>query len=49
MEERPIPRPSGTVADITRIRRIMTKRHREEHPDINFPEQDTLPGTDSRG
>ena len=46
-EERPIPAPTGTVADITRVRKVMTHRHREAQPQVNQPYQDTLPGTGS--
>lgn len=49
VEERPIPRPSGTITDITRIRRTMANRKRNEYPSVNFPEQDTIPGADSKG
>jgi hypothetical protein len=49
MDERPIPKPTGTVTEITRIRSITSKRHREQQPDVNYPEKDTLPGKDSKG
>lgn len=47
MDERPIPNPTGTVADITRVRTVMARRHREQQPQINQASQDTIPGTSS--
>ena len=47
MDVRPIPTPTGTVADITRVRSVMTRRHREQQPQVNQPSQDTLPGAGS--
>jgi hypothetical protein len=46
-DERPIPVPTGTVTDITRVRTVMTHRHRESQPQVNQPYQDTIPGTGS--
>ena len=45
--ERPIPKPTGTVADITRVRGVMTHRHREQQPEVNQPSRDTIPGAGS--
>ena len=45
--ERSLTLPTGTVTDITRIRSVMSSRHREEQPQLNQPEQDTVPGTGS--
>ena len=45
--ERPIPTPTGTVADMTRIRRVMARRYRETQPQINEVAQDTLAGQGS--
>jgi len=45
--ERPIPKPTGTVDDITRIRVTMSHRHRETQPEINQPYRDTVPGAGS--
>jgi hypothetical protein len=42
-----LPQPTGSVTDIKRVRTVMTSRHREEQPQLNQPEQDTLPGTGS--
>lgn len=47
MTERPIPKPTGTVQDATRVRRMMAHRQRESYPAINYPDQDTIPGSDS--
>ena len=47
MAERPIPKPTGTVQDATRVRRMMVSRQRESYPSINSPDQDTVPGADS--
>lgn len=44
---KPIPDPSGTEADIRRIRRVMSHRFREQQPQINEPSSDTLPGEGS--
>jgi hypothetical protein len=46
-EERPIPKPTGTEADITRIRRVTSHRHREQQPQLNQDLLDTIPGTGS--
>ena len=45
--ERPIPKPTGAVSDITRIRRVMSRRYRETQPQINEAAQDTLFGQGS--
>ena len=45
--ERPIPTPTGTVGDITRIRVAMSHRHREQQPEVNQPYRDTVPGSGS--
>lgn len=42
-----LPLPAGTVADITRVRSVMTPRHREQQPQLNQPYLDTLPGSGS--
>jgi hypothetical protein len=42
-----LPKPAGTVADITRVRSVMPPRHREQQPQLNQPYLDTLPGTGS--
>lgn len=42
-----IPKPTGTVNDIKRVRTVMSSRHREEQPQLNQPEQDTIPGEGS--
>lgn len=47
MEERPIPVPTGTVSDITKVRSVMSHRHREQQPQVNQPYQDTIPGSGS--
>jgi hypothetical protein len=47
LTDRPIPRPVGSFTDITRVRTVMSHRHREDQPQINQPEQDTVPGTGS--
>jgi hypothetical protein len=45
--ERPIPKPTGTVADITRVLGTMSHRHREQQPEVNQPYRDTVPGPGS--
>ena len=47
MTDRPLATPVGTVLDITRVRSVTAHRHREEQPQVNQPEQDTIPGTGS--
>lgn len=47
MSERLIPIPTGTVADITRIRRVTIGRFREQQPAMNQELQDTVPGAGS--
>jgi hypothetical protein len=42
-----LPKPQGTFNDIKRVRTAMTARHREEQPQLNQPEQDTVPGEGS--
>lgn len=44
---RQIPKPTGSVTDITRVRQVMTPRHRDQQPQLNQPYQDTLPGAGS--
>jgi|694.fasta_scaffold50811_6 hypothetical protein len=46
-EPRPLPTPTGSVTDITRVRSVMSHRHREQQPQVNQPYQDTLPGAGS--
>jgi hypothetical protein len=45
--ERPIPKPSGNVTDITRVLGVMTHRLRESQADVNQPYRDTVPGVGS--
>jgi hypothetical protein len=45
--ERLIPKPTGTVADITRVLGTMAHRHRETQPEVNQPTRDTVPGSGS--
>lgn len=45
---RPIPKPSGTADDITRVRTHTVERFREMQPAINYPNYDTVPGADSK-
>lgn len=45
--ERPIPKPSGNVTDITRVLGVMTHRLREQQSDVNQPFRDTVPGNGS--
>jgi hypothetical protein len=47
MTDRLLAVPVGTVLDITRVRSVTAHRHREEQPQVNQPEQDTIPGTGS--
>ena len=47
MTERMLAVPAGTILDITRVRSVTSHRRREEQPQINQPEQDTIPGTGS--
>lgn len=47
LEERPVPKPTGTVTDATRVRRTMVPRHRETQPQLNQESLDTIPGTGS--
>lgn len=42
-----LPKPQGTFTDIKRVRTVMTPRRREEQPQVNQPEQDTIPGEGS--
>lgn len=46
-EEALLPTPSGTVADITRIRRVSIGRFREQQPAMGQELQDTVPGSGS--
>jgi len=45
--ERPIPKPTGTVADITRVLGTMSHRRREQQPEVNQPSRDSTPGAGS--
>jgi len=45
--ERPLPAPTGTVEDITKIRSVMSHRFREQQPQMNEPSSDTIPGKGS--
>lgn len=45
--ERPLPEPTGTVADITKIRSVTSHRFREQQPQMNEPSSDTIPGKGS--
>jgi len=45
--ERPLPEPTGTVADITKIRSVTAHRFREQQPQMNEPSSDTIPGKGS--
>lgn len=47
MSERLIPIPTGTVTDITRVRRVTVGRFREQQPAMNQELQDTVPGAGS--
>jgi hypothetical protein len=47
MTDRPLSAPTGSVQDISIIRRMMVKRHREQQPALNYPDQDTIDGADS--
>lgn len=44
---RPIPVPTGTEAEITRMRKVIAHRMREQQPQINQPSSDTVPGEGS--
>lgn len=39
--------PQGTVTDITRVRGVMVHRYRETQPQVNQPNEDTVPGEGS--
>jgi hypothetical protein len=45
--ERLIPKPTGTVADITRVLGTKANRLRETQPEVNQPTRDTVPGSGS--
>lgn len=49
MDERFIPKPSGVITEeeITRVRRVMVHRQREQQPQVNQILQDTIPGEGS--
>jgi hypothetical protein len=47
MTDRLIPEPTGTVTDTTRVRSVMTPRHRETQPQLNQALLDTVPGVGS--
>lgn len=40
-------KPSGSIEDITRIRRVFIGRFREQQPAVGQDLQDTVPGTGS--
>jgi hypothetical protein len=42
-----LPKPTGTVTDITSVRTVMSPRHREQQPQVNQPYLDTIPGAGS--
>lgn len=42
-----LPTPTGSVADITRVRSVTVHRFREQQPQMNEPASDTLPGQGS--
>ena len=42
-----LPKPNGSVADITKIRRVHIPRFREQQPAIGQDMQDTVPGSGS--
>jgi|694.fasta_scaffold03174_25 hypothetical protein len=42
-----LTKPTGSVADITRIRRVHIPRFREQQPAIGQDLQDTVPGSGS--
>lgn len=42
-----LPKPLGTVADITKVRRVTIGRFREQQPAMNQELQDTVPGSGS--
>ena len=44
---RPIVTPSGSIADITKIRAVTAHRFREQQPQMNEPSSDTIPGKGS--
>lgn len=46
-EEALLPTPVGSVVDITRVRRVMIGRFREQQPAIGQELQDTVPGSGS--
>lgn len=47
MSEKLLPTPTGTVADITRVRRVSVRRFREQQPAMGQELQDTVPGSGS--
>ena len=46
-EEALLPTPSGSVDDITRVRRVTIGRFREQQPAMGQELQDTVPGSGS--
>lgn len=42
-----LAKPSGSVADITRIRKVYIGRFREQQPAVGQNLQDTVPGSGS--
>lgn len=42
-----LPKPTGTITDIKKVRGITVHRHREEQNQLNQPSQDTVPGEGS--
>lgn len=47
MSEALLPTPTGTVADITRVRHVSVRRFREQQPAMGQELQDTVPGSGS--
>lgn len=46
-DEELLPLPSGSVQDVTKVRRFTLQRFREQQPAIGQQLQDTVPGTGS--
>lgn len=42
-----VSRPEGTITDIKKVKGVTVHRHREEHNQMNQPNQDTVPGAGS--
>jgi len=47
MTTRDLPNPTGTLADITKVRAVTAHRFREQQPQMNEPSSDTIPGKGS--